>query len=226
MLSLVACLSSIFIAERVVASPPVTLEKKPKINYEFSSIRDRWTQHFFDLIRPELINKKLKSNDLLYRREKAAISQIVSYILSFTCQQPDKNTYYFLIAKISSTDLDRYPRYRYYPRGINRYLHNRERRRYFSHDDERKYFLDTENIAERNLSWQLKKDYFFEGLYQDLTDAVFYARHPELSYEKTQKLQHLNWAGEWNFIRRHFANYNQEEILKQDFIPVCQNNLN
>ncbi len=132
MLILISCFSCVFIPKRVEAIPPLILEKKSKINPEFSSVRDRWIKHFFDLIRPELINKKLKSNDLLYRREKAAISEIVSYILSFTCQQPDKNSYYFLIEKISSTDLDRYPRYRYYPRGINRHLHNRQRRSNFS----------------------------------------------------------------------------------------------
>ena len=54
---------------------------------------------------------------------------------------------------------------------------------------------------------------FFEGFYQDLTDAIFYARHPEISLKEDKSLS-FNLATEWDLIRRHFANYNQEQFLK------------
>ena len=202
----------VFIPKKVEAIPEIKLEKNHTIPSENLSKRDFWTQHFFDLIRPELINQELESSDVLYHREKLALSKVVTYVLSYTCQQANQNKYYILTAKINSDSSDKYPRYRYYPRGRNRNLYNRTRRAEFNQDNQ--------NSLDKYLLWKLNRDYFFDGLYEDLTDAVFYARHPEISQEET-KLQHLNWAAEWNFIRRHFANYNQEEILKRDFIPIC-----
>ena len=225
MLSLIVCFSYILIPKRVEAIPVRTLEQNHNTNIDFLSIRDRWTQYFFDLIRPELININLKDSDLLYHREKAAISEIVTYVLDYTCHQVNQNEYYILTQKTNSNLSDKYPRYRYYPRGINRTLYNRARRSEWNEGAQQESRLDANEIEETNFFWQLNRDYFFHGLYQDLTDAVFYARHPEISH-KENKLQYLNWSAEWNFIRRRFVIYNQEKIFKNGFIPVCQNNSN
>ena len=224
-LSLIACFSCILAPKKVRAIPTVILEENYHINPDIGSISDRWTQYFFDLIRPELINKKLKNSDSLYRREQAGISEIVNYVLDYTCQQSDQNKYYILTTKNNSNSSKKRSSYRYYSRRNNRAYPHPDRRSTFNQNHQQDSISDNKKITERNFFWQLNRDYFFDGLYQDLTDAIFYARHPEISH-KENELEHLDWAAERNFIRRRLANYNQKEILQEDFIPVCQNNLN
>ncbi len=211
-LSVITCFCFISIPERVSALPQPLLEINSTRESPF--IINYWTQYFFDLLRPELVGKEQSNYSKLHRREKSAISEIVVHILSYTCQRsPDK--YFVLTEARELNDSDKYPRYRYYPKGHNRNLYNRERNPDFN--------LEDNNIRDISFHWRLERDYFFEGLYKDLTDAIFYARHPEFSVQENKKLQHLNWSAEWNFIRRHFANYNQEQVYKQFFIPSCRN---
>ncbi len=215
-----SCFFSIFIPKKAQAIPQTPLIQKPKINAETLEVIDYWTQHFFDLLRPETIGKDVKVYDKLYRREKAAISQVVTYVLFATCHQSHRNHYFFLTEQARPNNSEQYPRYRYYPRAINRNLSNRPIESEFSPNNQQEFVLEEEHLWERDFYWRQNRDYFFEGLYRDLTDAIFYARHPEISLQE-DKIQHLNWATEWDFIRRRFANYDQEQVLKQYFIPVC-----
>lgn len=68
--------------------------------------------------------------------------------------------------------------------------------------------------------WLKNNEYWFEGLYRDFTDAVFYARHPELSRDNSN-LKNMNLATEWMFIRQHLVDFETENTLKQEFIPPC-----
>ena len=68
--------------------------------------------------------------------------------------------------------------------------------------------------------WLRNDDYWFDGLYSDFTDAVFYARHPELNRDKSN-FKNMNLATEWMFIRQHLVSFDLENILKQEFIPPC-----
>jgi hypothetical protein len=63
-------------------------------------------------------------------------------------------------------------------------------------------------------------NYFFAGFYRELTDAVFYARHPELSDRKSWS-KDMNLATEWMFIRQYFTSFNTSERLQKEFIPTC-----
>ena len=210
------------IPQNCEAIPQVISEQENTIDSGNLEVIDYWTQHFFDLLRPELKGKELQIYDTLYQREKAAIAQVVTYVLFSTCQQYHRNHYFFLTEQEIHNYSAKYPRYRYYPRGANRNLYNRERKRQFNHDDQRRFILEKEYLWENDYYWRQNRDYFFEGLYRDLTDAIFYARHPEISL-KEDKSQNLNWTAEWNFLRQHFANYNQEKLLKNYFIPICHN---
>ncbi len=202
------------------AVPQVISEQENAINSSNLEIIDYWVQHFFDLLRPELKGKDVQIYETIYQREKAAIAQVVTYVLFSTCQQHHRNHYFFLTYQEIHKYFAQYPRYRYYPRGANRNLYNRERKRKFDHDHQRRFIREEEHLWENDFYWRQNRNYFFEGLYQDLTDAIFYARHPEISLEE-DKSQHLNWGSEWNLIRRHFANYDQEQFLKTSFIPIC-----
>lgn len=154
-----------------------------------------WTSYFFYLLRPEIRQQKTKPRDLIYRRENAQIRQVVKKVLEETCQLPQLNHYYLLT---NSTE----------NRLKNRALH--------SHNNNR----DRQNIWDQDYYWERTEKYFFAGLYQDLTEAVFAARHPELlpqmSREKT-----INWSTERIFIRQHFVDFEQEKILKENLIPIC-----
>ena len=68
--------------------------------------------------------------------------------------------------------------------------------------------------------WLRNDDYWFDGLYSDFTDAVFFARHPELNSEKSH-LKDMTLATEWMFIRQYFVDFATENPLKQEFIPSC-----
>ena len=72
--------------------------------------------------------------------------------------------------------------------------------------------------------WLRNDDYWFDGLYSDFTDAVFYARHPELNADKSH-LKDINLATEWMFIRQYFADFATENPLKQEFIPPCDRDI-
>ncbi len=219
-LAFIIYFSYIFIPKKVKAIPQIPLAQEHKIDSETLSVIDYWKQHFFELLRPEVIGKDVKIYDTLYRREKAAISQVVTYVLFTTCHQPHRNHYFFLTEQARPNHSKKYPRYRYNYRRINRNLSNRQSKLEFSQNNQQKFVLEDEHLWERDFYWRQNRDYFFEGLYRDLTDAIFYARHPEISLQE-DKIQHLNWATEWDFIRRRFANYDQEQVLKQYFIPVC-----
>lgn len=72
--------------------------------------------------------------------------------------------------------------------------------------------------------WLRNDDYWFDGLYSDFTDAVFYARHPELNADKSH-LKDMNLATEWMFIRQYFVDFATENPLKQEFIPPCDRDI-
>lgn len=65
-----------------------------------------------------------------------------------------------------------------------------------------------------------KKNYFFDGFYDDLTDAIFYARHPEIT-NRESKLKDITLFTEWTFIRQYFLDFGHSEILTQEFVPAC-----
>ena len=211
----------ISITQTCQASTQIIPEQENNLNSSTLEVIDYWTQHFFDLLRPELQGREIQRYETIYQREKAAIAQIVNHILLSTCQQQHRNYYFFLTDQKIDNDSARYPRSQYPQRGANSNLYNREKKTRFSHNNQRRFILEKEYIWEDNFYWRQNKNYFFEGFYQDLTDAIFYARHPEISL-KEEKSQHFNLATEWNLIRRHFANYDQEEFLKKYLIPICK----
>ena len=193
----------------------IPITKPRELTTKEIQITNDWTEHFFHYLRPELRGREIELYDTLYRREKAAINEVVNFVLYETCQEKNRNHYYFVgVKKVrrARSYNDRYPRYRYNPRSVNEELYNRQRQSRFRHEDP--------EIWENDYFWRQNRDYFFEGLYKDLSDAIFYARHPEIPLEE-EKINHLNWAGEWNAIRRHFANFDQEQKLKDHFIPLC-----
>ncbi len=184
---------------------------------------DYWTNYFFKLLRPEMRNKRIKIHHTLYRRERAEIRRIVNKVIYQSCQRPHINHYYLL----SEREREREKRERWQRLDRREIIRNRIRDtrdyywdRYYYYDDE--LFWDDE-LWEEGYYWDRNEDYFFEGLYRDLTDAVFYARHPELSRRVSRKST-MNWSGEWSFIRQNFADYEQEQFLKQHLIPVCDRN--
>jgi hypothetical protein len=69
--------------------------------------------------------------------------------------------------------------------------------------------------------WVKEDRDFWERFYSALTDAVFYARHPELDNIKArQKI--MNLSTEWIFIRQSFTTFEIDPPLnKEDFIPSC-----
>ena len=209
------------IGQNCQANPQVFSEQENAINLSNLEVINYWTQHFFDLLRPELKGKEIQIYETLYQREKAAIAQVVTHVLFSTCQQPHRNHYFFLTDQEIDTGSVKYPRSQYNPRSAShRSLYNRERKRQFNLSQQRRFILEKEHLWENDFHWRQNRNYFFEGLYQDLTDAIFYARHPEISL-KEDKSRHLNWITEWTFIRRYFANYHQEELLKKYFVPIC-----
>jgi hypothetical protein len=73
-----------------------------------------------------------------------------------------------------------------------------------------------------NLWVREDKDYW-EKFYSALTDAVFYARHPERNDTKTrQKIMHL--STEWIFIRQSFTEFAIAPPSNSQFINNCSNN--
>ena len=181
---------------------------------------DYWTNYFFEKLHPEMRHKRVRIHQTLYRRERAEIRRIVNKVIYQSCQQPFINHYYLL------SEREREREKREHQRGFfrrqrmrNRFRNNRDDswHKYYYHDDE---LLWDEELWDKGYYWGRSKDYFFEGLYRDLTDAVFYARHPELSRHISRR-ETMNWSTEWIFIRQHFADFEQEEFLKQHLIPLC-----
>lgn len=181
---------------------------------------DYWTNYFFKLLRPEIRNKPIRIHHTLYRRERAEIRRVINKVIYQSCQRPYINHYYLL----SERERDREKKERW------ERLNRRERmrsdirdtrdyywERYYYYDDE--MFWD-EELWDEGYYWNRTEDYFFEGLYRDLTDAVFYARHPELS-RRISRRDTMNWSSEWIFIRDSFADFEQEQFLKQHLIPLC-----
>ncbi len=76
------------------------------------------------------------------------------------------------------------------------------------------------NIWQWDYYWLRNDEYWFDGLYSDFTDAVFYARHPEFNRDKSY-LKNMNLATEWIFIRQHLVSFDTENMLKKEFIPTC-----
>ena len=72
--------------------------------------------------------------------------------------------------------------------------------------------------------WLRNDDYWFDGLYSDFTDAVFYARHPELNRDDSN-FKNMNLATERIFIRQHLVSFDLENSLKQEFIPPCSRDI-
>ena len=83
------------ITQNCVAIPQVISEQENAINSSNLEVIDYWTQHFFDLLRPELKGKEVQIYEVLYQREKAAIAQVVTHVLFSTCQQHHRNHYFF-----------------------------------------------------------------------------------------------------------------------------------
>lgn len=77
-----------------------------------------------------------------------------------------------------------------------------------------------ENFWQWDYYWLKNNEYWFEGLYGDFTNAIFFARHPELNRDNSY-LENMNLATEWMFIRQKLASFDTEKILKQEFIPTC-----
>ena len=198
----------------------VVPEQVAEIELSNLEIIDDWTDHFFELLRPELQGKEIQIYETLYQREKAAIAQVITHVLFSSCQQENRNHYFFVAEQARENNLARYPRFQYPARGANSNLSNRNRESRSNNNFQRRFILEKEHLWENDFDWRQNRNYFFEGFYRDLTDAIFYARHPEISLKEDKSL-HFNLATEWDFIRRHFANYNQEELLKKYLIPVC-----
>ena len=158
----------------VIRSP----EKLKKISY--------WTDYFFNLVRPEMRDKKIQVSQTLYRREKTGIRQVVRQVSSCSCYWSRRN--YYLIKKHIPED--------------------RQNKRFWQWD----YY------------WLRNDDYWFDGLYRDFTDAVFYARHPELNRDESN-FKNMNLATEWMFIRQHLVSFDLENSLKQKFIPPCDRDI-
>ncbi len=183
-------------------------EHLEKVNY--------WTNYFFKLLRPEMRNKKVRIHHTLYRRERAEIRRVVNRVVYKSCQQPYLNRYYLLAERDRERDKrERWHRYNHREKPSHR-LHDRDRVYKYSGDE----LLWDEKLWNEGYYWRRSEDYFFEGLYRDLTDAVFSARHPELS-RRGSKRKTMNWSTEWIFIRQYFANFEQEQFLKQYLIPLC-----
>ncbi|MFM2312341.1 MAG: hypothetical protein RLZZ04_1617 [Cyanobacteriota bacterium] len=183
---------------------------------------DYWTNYFFKLLRPEMRNKQIRIHHTLYRRERAEIRRVVNKVVYQSCQQPNLEHYYLLSDREQAREkrepwqsLDRQARMRKELRD-NRddYWHKSD----YGDDDE---LLWDEELWDEGYYWDRSNDYFFEGLYHDLTDAVFYARHPELSAHLSRR-DTMNWSSEWTFIRQQFADFEQEKFLKQHLIPICE----
>ncbi|MGL5076906.1 MAG: hypothetical protein ACRDBG_13925 [Waterburya sp.] len=175
---------------------------------------DYWTNYFFKLLRPEMRNKQITIHHTLYRRERAEIRRVVNKVVYQSCQRPHINHYYLL------SELKRERDSLKHPKKIRSEMRD-------NHDNywERSYYYDNELFGDEEswdegYYWDRTNNYFFEGLYRDLTDAVFYARHPEISHHVSRR-DTMNWSGEWSFIRQHFADFEQEKFLKQHLIPIC-----
>jgi hypothetical protein len=160
-------------------------------------------------------NKKIRIHHTLYRRERAEIRRVVNKVVYQSCQQPNINHYYLLSER--EQDREKLERWQSLDRRERMRTELRDEQRYHYYDDE--LFWD-EELWDEGYYWGRTDDYFFEGLYRDLTDAVFYARHPELSHHFSRR-DTMNWSSEWTFIRQQFADFEQEKFLKQHLIPIC-----
>ena len=181
---------------------------------------DYWTNYFFKLLRPEMRNKKVRIHHTLYRRERAEIRRVINKVVHQSCQQPHINHYYLLSERERDREKrERWQRFSRRERLRDKLQDNRDSywHGYYNYENE---LLWDEELWEEGYYWRRTDDYFFEGLYRELTDAVFYARHPELSHRVSRR-DTMNWSGEWSFIRQHFADFEQEKFLKQHLIPVC-----
>ena len=181
---------------------------------------DYWTNYFFKLLRPEMRNKKVRIHHTLYRRERAEIRRVINKVVHQSCQRPHINHYYLLSEREKEREKsERRQRFGHRERLRNQLRDNRDYywHRYYYYDDE---LLWDQELWDEGYYWDRTDDYFFEGLYRELTDAVFYARHPELSHHVSRR-DTMNWSGEWSFIRQHFADFEQEKFLKQQLIPLC-----
>lgn len=158
-----------------------------------------WTSYFFSLLRPEIRQQTIKPRNLLYRRENAKIRQVVKKVVEQSCQLPQLNHYYLLT---KSTEKGRKNR------ALNSGNYNRDRH----------------NISDQDYYWERTEKYFFAGLYQDLTEAVFAARHPELSPQMSRE-KTITWSTEQIFIRQYFVDFEQEKILKESLIPICDRSI-
>ncbi|MGF1540118.1 MAG: hypothetical protein ACFCU5_06635 [Pleurocapsa sp.] len=191
---------------------PPTSEELEKVDY--------WTNYFFKLLRPEMRNKQVRIHHTLYRRERAQIRRVINKVIHQSCQKPHINHYYLLSERERNREKkERWHRFNRREILRDRLQNNRDDywHRYYYYDDE---LLWDEQLWDEGYYWGRTNDYFFEGLYRELTDAVFYARHPELAHPVDRRGR-MNWAGEWSFIRQRFADFEQEKFLKQHLIPVC-----
>ena len=211
---------------------------------------DYWTNYFFKLVRPEMRHKRIRAHQTLYRRELTEIRRVVANVIDRSCQEPHLNRYYSRIEQDAYNLDSKTARRRFVPRGVRlrhypndqvalhrlteAEIQNAEMLRDRYDDWERaEYYAEysedgfsdrvaswDEELWAKDYAWQRTDDYFFNGLYQDLANAVFHARHPELSRNLDIK-DNLNWATEWTFIRQYFASYEEDNFLKQHFIPLC-----
>ena len=178
-----------------------------------------WTNYFFKLIRPEMRNKQVRIHHTLYRRERSAIKQVVDRVLNRSCQRPHIDHYYFLLERDRNRE-DRESWDSYHRRDRLRSRLDRRHNIWHRYDDYDRELWWDEELWDDGYYWGRTEDYFFEGLYRELTDAVFYARHPELSRPVSRR-QVMNWSSEWTFIRQHFADFEREKFIKQHLIPIC-----
>ena len=182
---------------------------------------DYWTNYFFKLVRPEMRHKRIRMHHTLYRRELTAIRRVVHKLVSQSCQQPQMNQYYLLLKRDLESSRQNYRQSWHRRNRINRINddsnNNWQQYKYYGEE-----LLWDEKLWNEGYYWQRTEDYFFEGLYGDLADAIFYARHPELSAETSIK-NNFNWSTEWTFVRQYFANFEEEKFIKQHLIPLCPN---
>ncbi|MEL6442572.1 MAG: hypothetical protein AAFQ80_25435 [Cyanobacteria bacterium J06621_8] len=179
---------------------------------------DYWTNYFFTSLRPEMENKKIKAYHTLYIRERAEIRRVINKVIFQSCQIPDMNQYYLLSEGEESEE--RQERWKRSNRRQGVRISVRNNQGYHRHfSDDRELSWDKKS-SDEGYYWGFSDDHFFENLYNELTDAIFNARHPELARHTSSK-KTMNWAGEWSFIRQYFADFEQEKFLKRHLISVC-----
>lgn len=209
----------IFFPSKIVAHPHCESSFNCGSTPETLAKIDYWTNYFFKLIRPEMRHTRVRVHHTLYRREVTEIRKVVTKVIYESCQQPHLNYYYLLSTKEKEASISNRRR------GLNRQERIEENHGNTYNNWERSDYDGNELLWDRELwsdgyYWQRTEGYFFDGLYQDLTNGIFYARHPELSRDINIK-DNLNWATEWTFIRQYFVTFEEEIFLKQHLIPLC-----